>query len=351
MTRAQPTKQTARGPTAGRLLGCGQTRTSRRRHLYGAYVWHIVVSDAANRGGNLAIMGIGQRTYSSLRSLVPRPLRRPLGNALEEFGTWTSAGRLMPSFIIVGGQRCGTNSLYEYVVGHPSVARALPEQEIHFFDLNFDRGEAWYRGHFPTRWRSKISERKLGTQLVTGECSPYYMFHPLAPQRIRQLLPGIKLLVLLRNPVDRAFSQYHHERARGFETLSFEEAIEQEPERLRGEEQKIRRDPIYHSFSHQHFSYTARGRYADQLETLFSLYPRENIMVLFSEQFFGDPAAALSKALRFLKLPPLLLERYTAYNSGRYADMAPGLRARLTEHFADTNERLYRMLDTDFRWH
>jgi hypothetical protein len=296
------------------------------------------------------MINLGRRAYSSLRSATPGPLRRPLASAIEQVGVWTSPLRLMPSFIILGGQRCGTNSLYEYLVRHPNVLRAMPGQEVHYFDFNFHKGSGWYRGHFPTKVRGALAKSPWNLQLITGECSPYYMFHPLSPERIAQLLPEVKLFVLLRNPVDRAYSHYQHERKRGIEELSFEEAIAAEPERLNGEVDKILEDPRYYSFNHHHFSYLSRGLYITQLERLISLFPRQNLLVLISEQFFSDPVSAHAKAIAFLGLPPHRLPVYTTYNPGRYTSMDPDLRKRLKDHFAEANECLYRLLDTDYRW-
>lgn len=269
---------------------------------------------------------------------------------IENLRARTSHFRFLPQFIIVGGQRCGTNSLYEYLVGHPNVAPAFPDQEVHFFDVNFHRGLNWYRGHFPTRATAKAARLTSGSGLITGESSPYYMFHPVAPERIAQTLPDVKLLVLLRNPVDRAYSHYHHELARGYETLSFEEAIEQEADRLQGEVDRMRAHRSYNSFNHQHFSYLTRGEYVSQVETLFSYFPQESILVLISEQFFADPAGAYARVLRFLGLAPIALSAYPKHNPGRYADMDPEIRERLMEHFAQVNDRLYRFLDLDYRW-
>jgi hypothetical protein len=288
--------------------------------------------------------------YDSLRSLVPRPLRKSIGVVIEDVRARTSQLRFLPAFLIVGGQRCGTNSLYEYLIRHPNVARALPDQEVHFFDCNFHKGLNWYRGHFPTRARAKLTKLRSGSGLISGESSPYYMFHPFVAARIAESLPGIKLLVLLRNPVDRAYSHYHHERARGHETLSFEEAVAREPVRLRGEVDRIRRDPTYNSFNHQHFSYLARGEYLTQLQTLFSRFPRENILVLISEQLFADPAEVHARALRFLGLRSIPLSTYVRHNPGRYDDMDPGVRSRLVEHFNEPNARLFRFLGLDDPW-
>lgn len=293
---------------------------------------------------------VGQRTYGSLKSLTPRSLKGAVGAAVEGVGAITSFLRMLPTFIIVGGQRCGTNSLYEYLAAHHLVGRALPLPEVHFFDVSFDRGMDWYRGHFPVRFRSVRLRDGAENRLITGESSPYYMFHPLAIRRVADSLPDIKLVVLLRNPVDRAYSHYNHERSRGHEPLSFEEAIELEHERLTGEEERIVADDGYRSFNHQHFSYLARGAYADQLERIFASCGRDRVLVLTSEDLFSAPRDTHLKALEFLGLPTLPLARYPKLNPGRYSGLSSALRRRLSDHFADDNQRLSLLLGRDFDW-
>lgn len=131
---------------------------------------------------------------------------------------------MRPHFLIIGAARSGTTSLYSYLVEHPRVVAAA-KKELHFFDLRFPNGPAWYRDQFPS----------LSPDTITGEASPYYLFHSHVPKRVFKLLPHVKLIVLLRNPVDRAYSHYYHAVKHGIETLPFERAIEQEDERLRGE--------------------------------------------------------------------------------------------------------------------
>ena len=144
--------------------------------------------------------------------------------------------RLLPDFLIIGTQRGGTTSLYNYLVEHPGIG-AASIKEVHFFDTpHFKQGLAWYRGHFPSAFQRYYVERSLKHGFVTGEASPYYLFHPHAPKRVAGLMPQMKLIVMLRNPVDRAYSHYHHEVAGGHEKLAtFEEAIACEDERLAGE--------------------------------------------------------------------------------------------------------------------
>lgn len=258
----------------------------------------------------------------------------------------TSPLRVLPDFLIIGGQKCGTTSLHNYLVEHPLVGRSL-RKEVHFFDIFFDRGVGWYRSYFPTRFE----KQRGGPRWVTGESSPYYLFHPHAPSRIRRLLPNVKLIAMLRNPVDRAWSHYHHVPLRAFEPLGFEEAIEAEPERLSGETKKMLADEKYSSWVHQWQSYLARGLYADQLVTWLSLFPREQILIIRSEDFFEDPASSYKETLAFLGLPHHELDTYEQFLPGSYKQpMNDSTRRRLADYFRSHNRRLYELLGRDFGW-
>jgi hypothetical protein len=260
--------------------------------------------------------------------------------ARVRFGQATSGLRILPSWIIAGAQRSSSSSVFKYLIAHPQVG-APAVKEIHYFDNNYHRGLNWYLGHFPLRQGGRI----------TGEGSPYYLAHPLAPRRIAKDLPSVKLLVVLRNPVDRAYSHFIHERALGRECYaSFAEAIEHEDERIAGEEEKMLADPTYNSHNHRNFSYVARGRYAEQIERLFDTFPRERVMVFSSERLSVEPARVYAEILTFLGLPPYELQRFRRHNQRSYAPMDPAVRARLQEYFTPENERLYKLLGTDFGW-
>jgi hypothetical protein len=255
----------------------------------------------------------------------------------------------MPEYVIVGGQRCGTTSLYQYLVEHPGVAAATTK-EVHFFDLNYERGARWYRGHFPTAAYLRARSTRVGVRATTGEASPYYLFHPRAPYRLADMLPDVKLIVMLRDPVSRMISQYHHEVALGDEVLPFDRAVEMEAERLAGEEERILAEPTYTSYAHQHHSYFARGLYADQLERWFSVFPREQILIIESRRFFKDPTGEMDRVLDFLHLPRGERREFEAHNARAYAPIEDGLRAELYERYAPHNERLYDLLGDDFGW-
>lgn len=277
-------------------------------------------------------------------------LKRAAKWALTSWGLVTSPLRLLPDFIVIGAQRAGTTSLYRYLIQHPSARGALPAKGVHYFDTSFEKNDAWYRAHFPTRLTRRYVALRNGTELVTGEGSPYYIFHPHSPQRIADLLPHVKLIAMLRNPVDRAYSHHQHEVARGFEHLTFEEALDREQERLAGEVEKMRRDPLYVSFGHQHHSYLARGLYGEQIKLWHSFFPRDQLLILKSESFFADPGRELERVQRFLGLPAWSPRAYERYNALPRDSMRPETRERLAEYFALPNRLLFDYLGLDYGW-
>ena len=261
----------------------------------------------------------------------------------KEAGQGPSVGRL-PDFLIVGAQKCGTSSLYHLLGGHPHVEPSK-RKEIHYFDVNFAKGSDWYRAFFAA------PDRREGRRVLTGESSPYYLFHPHAPKRAAALVPEAKLFVLLRNPVDRAYSHYRAALRHGRDALGFEEALRAEGERLRGETEKMLADEGHVSLAHQRFSYLAKGVYVDQLLRWSQFFGRDRMLVLKSEDFFERPWEALGRALDFLGLPDWQPEIWEIRNSGGYTErMDRATRRRLSDYFAPHNERLYEYLGTDFGW-
>ena len=247
--------------------------------------------------------------------------------------------RALPDVVILGAQKCGTSSLQGYLVQHPGVIAPL-RKEVHYFDLNFERGEAWYRAHFG----------RDGEPGLNLDASPYYLYHPAVPARMHALLPDAKLIVLLRHPVRRAYSHYWHERDKGRETLSFEDAIAAEPGRLGQAEAQLASGEIESSREHQLHSYLARGRYAEQLERWLAAYPRERLLVLRFEDFVGAPLAGLNRTLEYLGLPPMTTLDLEARNTRKYPPMSDETAARLREYYAPHNRRLETLLGREMGW-
>jgi sulfotransferase family protein len=181
-------------------------------------------------------------------------------------------GRL-PDFLIVGAMKSGTSTLRAYLDAHPEVFCA---REQHFFNLHFDRGADWYRQRFAA----------AGAKRLLGEKCPEYLHNPVAAERMGGLLPDARLIVLLRDPVERAYSHYWHERRTGRETLSFAQALAAEPERRSAKETR--------------YAYVERGRYLSQLQRIDELYPRERVLVLLFEDLRDDPAGTFAAVCRFL---------------------------------------------------
>lgn len=254
----------------------------------------------------------------------------------------TSPLRALPNFVIIGAMKGGTTSMFQYLAAHPQV-RPPFRKEIKFFDIHYAKGLGWYRAHFPLR-------AKMKDGAVTGEATPYYLFHPLAAERMAKTLPNAKLIVMLRNPVDRAYSHYSHMRRVGREPLSFEDALASEPDRLAGEADRIVADPNYSTFAHGHYSYLARGRYAEQLPRWMEYFPREQILILSSENLSSDPAQAFSSTLDLLGLNQWRPKNFDIFKRGGYETMPANTRAKLVDYFRPFNQQLYDLLGMKFDW-
>lgn len=257
-------------------------------------------------------------------------------------------GGTLPDFLIIGAQKCGTTTLYDLLVTHPDVHPAY-QKEVHYFDRFYNKGLIWYRANMPRRRARRTAMRK-GKPFLTGEAAPSYIYHPLAAERAHPLLPDAKLIVLLRNPVDRAFSHYHKEVGREDETLSFEEALAQEGRRLEGKLEKVVQTGK-HSHNWWHYSYKNRGHYAEQLERWFRLYPRENFLILKTEDMAADTPATVNEVCRFLGIEENRIHNFSRSNVGEHGnEMNPDTRRQLEEYFRPHNQRLYELIGRDMGW-
>jgi Sulfotransferase domain len=232
----------------------------------------------------------------------------------------------LPDFVIIGAQKGGTSFLYYLLTRHPLVEPAA-RKELHFFDKpeRFANGAGWYRRCFPR------SAWKDGRRSITGEATPSYLFDPPVAERMAEIVPKARLITLLRNPIDRAYSHYQMQVKRGTEPRTFEEAIEQ-----------------------QHSSYVSRGIYVDQLLRWFEFFSKEQMLILKSEDFFERPVEILKVVLTFLDLPdwqPDASDLQQRRHTGAYKQkMDPSTRRRLEAYFEPYNQRLYECLDVDFGW-
>lgn len=271
-------------------------------------------------------------------------------------------GGRLPTFLIVGAPKAGTTALAAYLDAHPDVFIA-PEKEVHFFDANHERGIDWYRGRFAG----------AGAERAVGEASPTYMYAPERLDRIAAALPGVRLVAVLRDPVDRAYSHYWWEYS-VTETRPFDEAVRAE---MRGEGAPRPR------------RYLDGGRYHLYLDEVLRRFPRDSLLVVTLEELRADPGEVFGEVCRFLgvdagftppnlgevlnpayrlrfpwlrrlmfrtrawrRLPMGVAERIDAWNRVpfRYPAMDPGLRQELRDWFAPHDAALESWLGRPVPW-
>jgi hypothetical protein len=261
----------------------------------------------------------------------------------------TSGLRAMPDFIIIGAAKAGTTSLYQYLAEHPCIHPSRTK-EVHFFAIHYAKGLGWYRANFPMRATLRLASRMSGERHITGEATPYYLYHPLAAERAAQVVPQAKLIVLLRNPVDRAISNYYFEVKTGGEKVPFEEALDTETARLAPEIEKMRADPDYYSVIHQRRSYTIRGIYVDQIMNWRKYFPKEQMLILKTEDLLADSRRSVRQCCEFLGVREWAPENCPLHNTCEYEKPDPAIRRRLQEFFAPHNRRLYEYLGVDYGW-
>ena len=194
----------------------------------------------------------------------------------------------LPSFICIGAQKGGTTTLHVLLSKHPKIFLPI-QKEIHYFDINYHKGSQWYAEQF-------FSAKK---DQICGEVTPFYLFDEQTPTRIKSLVPDIKLIVLLRDPVDRTISHYYHARKRGFEALDIESALNAEPERLATKDITIV----------QRHSYIARSQYLSQLSRYEEHFKEQQILILKSEDLFEKTQNTLDRIMNFLEIDAIQIPK------------------------------------------
>lgn len=246
----------------------------------------------------------------------------------------------LPYFIIIGAQKGGTSSLFYYLKQHSQLN--LPNvKEIHFFDLNFNKGIDWYKQQFP---QTSLSVKK------TGEASPYYLFHPHVPERVFKCCPSVKLIVMLRNPIDRAYSHYMMQRKKWIEYLTFEKAFKSESKWIAKETMKLLENPAYQSKIHQKRSYFERGKYYTQIKKWLNYFPANQFLFVKSESFFDEPLQELSKVYSFLNIRYEHPENLSPQNVNEYKAMSPKMRSLLSVYYKQDIEKLSELLGDKYSW-
>lgn len=296
-----------------------------------------------------AVIGAGRRSMIAMGRHV-----------ISGYGHATAQWRPDPEFLIIGAKRGGSTSFYYDLLRHSQIAALFPRPDhlpkaaatkgVHYFDQNYHRGERWYRSHLPSGFARGRQAHRVGLPVITGEASPYYLFHPAAAERAAAMLPKAKIIAVLRDPVHRTYSHWKERRREGMEDLAFQAALAAEDERIGEVEDTLRRDPAAYSYAHEQQSYARQSEYVTGLARWYEHYPREQILILSSEEYYGDPRGALDQAQDFLGLHRQPLGSGEVRNAAAGDAIDRVVAAELRNRFAPYNEQLCQLTGRTFPW-
>jgi hypothetical protein len=262
----------------------------------------------------------------------------------------TSFLRITPDFFIGGVQKGGTTSLYAALTQHPQVIRAKFKEVFYYGNNdNYKKGLAHYKQFFATSFHKSRLESKFGNPVLTLDATTNLFESKEAPKRILKDNPNAKIIFILRNPVERAFSQYMMSQKKGWDKATFEQALELEEARIAEGAEKAK-DFDGHNYAFQRLGYRSRSTYVNSMRNWFSEFPKENILVLNSESFFENPAHAFETICDFLKIDNNVKVRFDKLNEGSGNKMDERTRESLRNYFKPYNEELFTLLNTRYDW-
>lgn len=290
-----------------------------------------------------------------IKDRAPRWAKDVANVSTRGFAMATVADRPGPDFLVIGTKRGGTTSLYNYLLMHPGVLGLFPQPRgkkstDHFFARPGADRELWYRSHFHTERFRSVRARRTGFRAVGGEASPYYVWDPRIAGRVADRYPGVRSILMLRDPVERAWSHYQERRTNGMEPLGFADALAAEERRLDGELDRMAGDPAYHSNAYDWYSYRSRGVYLPQVRNWHQHFDGDRLLVLRSEELYADVQGTFDRICRFLGIPEHQLPTTRAFNASARDTMPAGQRADLAAYYAEHNRELERYLGWTPGW-
>ena len=263
----------------------------------------------------------------------------------------SSGYRVQPDFFIIGVQKGGTTSLFHYLSTHPQVASILRKDPFYYL-WNFNKGLDWYRSNFPFKSEIEAKSRRAGQKCLVYEASTHYIFYPQAAHRILKDCTDPKFILVLRDPVERAFSHWRHRKRRGEEARGFEECISHELASGGARaimQERLKDESIEWDWCER--QYLSHGLYLQQIEGWLDTVNRDRLLILISEDFFEDPEAGVREAETFLGIKQNVPNGgFPVYNQGRPGQMNEDTRRQLVEFYKDSNSRLEAFLGRLLPW-
>ena len=263
----------------------------------------------------------------------------------------TGFSHVLPDFLIIGFPKCGTTSLYEYLLQHPDIHPPIGK-EIDYFDRLYYKGINWYKVRFPLKLHRFFRKNFFHRQFLTGEATPRYIKHPHSINRIKNIIPNAKFIVLLRNPIDRAYSHYNMNIHNGYEYKTFESAIKTEEDRIKGRFEKMKNNPNFYSWDYDLFAYLNHGIYFDKLQRWFNIFPKNQFLIIQSEEFLKNPSKIYYQTLEFLNLEKWEPNNFKLYKKRSYKEnkIEPEFRKYLQEFYKPYNEKLFKLIGKRYNW-
>lgn len=289
--------------------------------------------------------------------LIEHPKFNPYRFSLKNnFHLITNNMRVLPDFIIIGSGRAGTTALYSYLIQHPQIMKCFTHNDekvadLHFFEYMISKKIGWYRSHFPTKIFKKIKELKSGKKCITGEFTSTYMYHEHVPQRIINTIPKTKILVILRNPIDKIYSTYCQQFSFNEYLSNFEETIQSEIDRMK----IFQKSPNKRIFNENIDSIVTcnilrHGIYYNYLKKWFEIFPENQIMVIDSKKLNNDTINCIKEVFNFLNIEEIEINDVSKINKGNYNRIDNKTRDELISFFKPYNKKLNKLLKTNFEW-
>lgn len=295
-------------------------------------------------------------TATAVKAHIPRWALRTADLSSRTVAVTTVGDRKGPDFLIVGTKRGGTTSMFNYLIQHPGLLGTYPrprsKKSTQFFFADRSHTVRWYRSNFHSETYRRVLRGRLGYRPLGFEASPYYLWDPRIALQAHRFSPGLKAIVLLRDPTRRAWSHYQERVQNGVEPLTFGQALDVEADRLDGEIERMLADPSYHSTAHDWYSYRTRGEYLAQIQNWHSVFPREQLLILRSEDLYTRTQEVIDEVCTFLDVPTFVLPAKGPFNATwRTRDDVPATEADLLRsHFSTHNRALESYLGRSMGW-
>ena len=290
--------------------------------------------------------------------LIKHPQVNPLKFSFDgAYRRFTASSRTLPDFQVIGFPRCGTKSLFSYVTQHPNIGKPTTYGK-YFFNTNYHRGVNWYKSHYPTV-KTKMRLKKENGAYVIGDYSASYMMWYHSALRIKKLIPNPKLIVVLRNPVDRAYSQFNRKemtvqyRDDEVDASSFADAINEDEKRLQNWEYMLKNDLIVReNHVSTHTPYLTMGKYVVHLKEWFKVFPKEQFHFVSTDEMSNEFGIqkTVSKVFSFLGLPDHKIKDFSRKNVESYEKINAKERNALRDFYEPYNKELEKLLDMKFNW-